>query len=318
MTKLLRKLSNKEKKCNICEGILRKLDVGEKKRIRLRFDLPRGIYICEECNNIATIGLTPIDIKSGEWTEIVESLNQDEFINEKNAIDKILETVSVLPEQHTIVISLGHLFKCEEMGVKCSLYKIASSGLGPKEFCPSGRCNYDPYPQEYKNLFWFKTKSSWPKNKEVISCWFNIIMNKTNNAEIRVDAINRVGTIAIQRVNKQLCALFFNEETIEIREAILAALNKQETTTETEQILHYGLGYNSPVSTQLLLLKQLWQLRIKHHHYDIVWLAQKVSYLTASQDNKVKEEARKTLQLLEKQASKEKPDIKMMAVSAKD
>ena len=320
MPKTEKRLSASQRKCNVCEGDLRELSTEEKKMIKTGFgtgfDFPRGIYICDTCNQVATIGLTTIDMERGEWTEIIENLSKNDLFSERESVDKILETVSSLPEQNRVVISLGHLFKCEGKGVGCSLYKVASCGRGQKQFCPGGWCNYDPYPQEYKKLFWHKTESSWPKNQtNVIDYWFGVITNKTNNVDIRIDAINRIGTISIPNVSKKLCDLFRKEESAEVNESVLMALFKQKKSSETEQILYCGLGHDSPASTQLLLLKQL---RTKHSQCDIVEMAKRVSYLTASQNEEVKEESKKTLQLLKRRANKEKPDLRMMAVSAKD
>lgn len=321
MSRTERKLGNEQKKCNICGGDLRELSDKEKRMIKTSFgtgfDFPRGIYICDVCNQVATIGLTTTDMENEEWTEIVENLNKDDIYSEKEAIGKILETVSSLPEQHTVVISLGHLFKCEGKGVGCSLYKIASCGRGPKEFCPGRWCNYDPYPQEYKKLFWLRMESSWPKNRtDIVAYWFDLTKNKASNAETRVDAVNRVGTIATKSVSQQLCDLFSISDETGVKEAVLIALSKQKASPDIEQILYQGLGYDSPTSTQLLLLKQL---RAKHCQYDIIELAKKVSYLTVSQNEEVKGWAKKTLQLLKKQASKEKPDLQReMSMSAKD
>ena len=255
-------------------------------------------------------------MKNNEWAEIIENLSSSDLLSERDAIDKILETVSFLPQQNTAVVSLGHLFRCEGSGVKCSLYKTASSGIGPKEFCSDGWCNYDPYPQEYKKMFWFRTESSWPKNCiNIVAYWFGIITNKISNAGVRVDAVNRVGTIATQSVSQQLCDLFSKSNEIVVKEAVLIALSKQKTSPDIEKILYQGLGYESPTSMQLLLLRQL---RAKHCQYDIVSLAEKVSYLTASHDEEVKQEAKKTLQILKRQSNKEKPSIPAMSVSAKD
>jgi len=320
MPKIERKLSASQRKCNVCEGDLRELSTEEKRMIKTGFgtgfDFPRGIYICNTCNQVATIGLTTIDMKSGEWTEIVENLSKNDLFSERDSVDKILETVSFLPELRTTVVHLGYLFKCEGKGVGCSLYKVASCGRGQKQFCPGGWCNYDPYPQEYKRLFWHRTGSTWPKNQtNVIDYWFDVIINKTNNVDIRIDAINRIGTISIQNVSKKLCDLFYKEKSVGVREVILVALSKQKTSSETERILHQGLGYDSPASTQLLLLKQL---RTKHNQCDIVEMAKRVSCLTTSPNEEVKEESKKTLQLLKRRANKEKPDLKMAMASAKD
>lgn len=315
MSKTEIRLSAEQRKCNVCGGNLRDLNGQEKKRIRVKFNFPRGVYICGVCNQVATIGLSPIDMENEEWTEIVENLNKYDIYSERDAIDKILETVSFLPQQNTVVVSLGHLFRCEGTGVKCSLYKTASSGIGPKEFCSGGWCKYDPYPQEYQKLFWLEAESSWPKNcTDIVAYWFDIIKNKTSNAEIRIDAINRVGTIATRSVSQQLCDLFSMSKETKIKEAVLMALNKQKASPDIEQILFQGLGYDSPISIQLLLLKQLRA----HCQYDIVSLAEKVSYLTAIHNEEVKQEAKKTLQILKKQSNKEKPDLHALSAKEKD
>lgn len=312
-----RKLSSEQMICNVCAGSLRELTKEEKKKVRVRFNLPRGIFVCEECGELATVGLTPVDLGKGEWREIIEVLDRDELSTEREAIDNILEIVSLLPEGHTRIVSIGKLFRCEGKGVKCSIYKTASCGLGPKEFCPGGWCNYDPYPTEYKKIFWYKTESSWSKNNIILDYWFNIILSKENDSVI-VDAINRVSTIATRKVSSNLCNLFFRfrKRNLTIAKAVISGLIKQQDSfPKIKKIFLLGLSHNSPADIQLFIL----DLLRRYYMFDIVELSRKISHLAMITKNKiVRESARKTLIVFKMRASKEKPDLKISAMSEKN
>lgn len=313
-----RRLSPEQMICNVCGGSLRELKDEEKKKIKVKFSLPRGIFVCEECGGLSTVGLTPVDLGKGEWREIIEVLNRDELLTERESIDGILEAVSSLPDRHTSIVSIGKLFRCKGEGVKCSLYKTASCGLGQKEFCPGGWCNYDPYPEEYKKLFWYKVKSSWHKDMiSILNYWFNIIGNEDDSAAI-VDAINRVSTVATRKVSDNLCDLFFKFRKINLKiaETVLAGLIKQDPSPKTQKAFFLGLSHNSPLSIQLFILNLL---RLGHYGmFDIVELSKKVSYLTTRRNKDLRESACKTLMVLKARASKEKPDLKTSAMPEKN
>jgi hypothetical protein len=277
-------LKDQERICNVCGGTLslRPLNAKEKKRINLKMDFPRGVFICDDCLSLATIGVRPIGIGVDEmsehevWTEFVEGTKEQMVLPEKEAVDRIISEIAALPEGiESFQIYLGTIFRCRGKGPSCDMYWLASSGMGDEIVCGGKNCRFDPYPEQYKRKYWYKTDFSWdsPFGKDIIWHWFDVI-EKSNDQGERADALRRLGSIDILVVFDFLTASIFDNKDPEMQKIALAHLANRKVT-EQVQLTFYHVFEKEESDVQITALRLL---------RDMPWsdkdIIKKVAYLT--------------------------------------
>ncbi len=296
------KLKEEKKVCNVCGGTLRPLKAEEKKRINLRMDFPRGVFICDDCLSLATIGVRPLGTGFDEeieeehevWTEFVEGIKKQMIMTEKEAVDRIVSEIAALPEGiESIQIYLGTVFKCRGEGPSCDIYWLASSSVGDESVCGGRSCQFDPYPEQYKRKYWYKTESSWdsPYENEIVWCWLNIIETSSDQGA-RADALRRLGSIDIPLVFDLLTGSVFHEKNPEMQKIALTHLANRKATEQVQLTFYHSLE-EGKTDVQIAALKLL---------RDMPWsdkdIIKKVAYLTNSK--KLQKDAAITLRMLQR------------------
>lgn len=275
-------IKDQERICNTCGGNPRPLKAEERKRINLKMDFPRGVFICDDCLSLTTIGVRPLGIgfdETGEhevWTEFIEGIGEQMILTEKEAVDKIVSEIASLSEGiESFQIYLGTIFQCQGKGSSCEMYWLASSGIGDEFVCKSKNCQFDPYPEEYKRKYWYKTDSSWDSlyGKDIAWYWLDIIEKSSNQSE-RTDAFRRLGTFDIPVIFDLLTSSVFHEQNPEMQKIALAHLTNRKVTEQTRLAFYHCLK-SREADVQITALRLLRNMPWSDK--DII---KKVAYLT--------------------------------------
>ena len=196
------KINEGNLKCRYCGWMLTKLTKEEIKKLRLRFSFPRGVYRCDVCGELATITITVSGEDSfDEWEEKIEELPSSLQMTEKEAVDSVIQSIALLPDVSVKVECIGKALECEGLGLGCKLYYLASCGLGDSSICGDNYCKYDPYPEDYKQKFWYHADIETNIGNDIVAYWIQKLDEKSLETQ-KVDALKHLGSIKIREVKR--------------------------------------------------------------------------------------------------------------------